>query len=66
MGKRYTKEEIDQIQALTDEGLTSNEIALQLGRPEAGIRSGCKEQGMAGEGWQAFYGVGQGKTAGKY
>ena len=39
MGKRYTKEEISQIQTLTEEGLTSNDIAYQLGRPEAGIRN---------------------------
>ena len=39
MGKRYTKEEISRIQALTEEGLTSNEIATQLGRPGAGIRN---------------------------
>ena len=39
MGKRYTKEEISRIQALTEEGLTSNEIASKLGRPEGGIRN---------------------------
>ena len=39
MGKRYTKEEISRIKALTEEGLTSQEIASQLGRPEAGIRN---------------------------
>jgi predicted transcriptional regulator len=39
MGKRYTREEISQIQALTEEGMTSQEIASQLGRPEAGIRN---------------------------
>jgi hypothetical protein len=39
VGKRYTKEEISRIQALTEEGLTSNEIAIQLDRPEAGIRN---------------------------
>jgi DNA repair exonuclease SbcCD ATPase subunit len=39
VGKRYTKEEISQIQALTNEGQTSNEIASQLRRPEAGIRN---------------------------
>jgi DNA-directed RNA polymerase specialized sigma24 family protein len=33
------QEEISQIQVLTEEGLTSNEIATQLGRPEAGIRN---------------------------
>jgi hypothetical protein len=39
VGKRYTREEISQIQNLTEEGLTSNEIAIQLKRPEAGIRN---------------------------
>jgi hypothetical protein len=39
VGKRYTKEEISQIQALTIEGLSSREIADRLGRPEAGIRN---------------------------
>ena len=39
MGKRYTKEEINQIQALTIEGHTIQEIASRLGRPEAGIRN---------------------------
>ena len=39
MGKRYTKEEISQIQALTIEGLSSREIANKFGRPEAGIRN---------------------------
>ena len=39
MGKRYTKDEINQIQALSGEGLTLDEIASQLGRPEAGIRN---------------------------
>ena len=37
MGKRYTKEEISQIQALTNEGLTDGEIAAKLGRSENGI-----------------------------
>lgn len=39
MGKRYTKQEINQIQALTTEGHTIKEIADMLGRPEAGIRN---------------------------
>ena len=39
MGKRYTQDEINRIQALTEEGLTINEIATQLDRPEAGIRN---------------------------
>ena len=39
MGKRYTKQEISQIQALTTEGHTIIEIAETLGRPEAGIRN---------------------------
>ena len=39
MGKRYTEEEISRIKTLTEEGLTSNEIASQLERPEAGIRN---------------------------
>jgi hypothetical protein len=39
VGKRYTREEINQIQVLTEEGLTSNEIAIQLGRPDAGARA---------------------------
>jgi hypothetical protein len=39
VGKRYTREEIDQIKTLYAEGLTSQEIASQLGRPEAGIRN---------------------------
>ena len=39
MGKRYTKDEISQIQALTEEGLNSGEIASQIGRAEAGIRN---------------------------
>ena len=39
MGIRYSKEEMDQIQSLVAEGLTSREIASKLGRPEAGIRN---------------------------
>ena len=39
MGKRYTKQEIGQIQALTEQGLTIKQIAEALGRPKAGIRN---------------------------
>ena len=39
MSKRYTKQEISQIQALTQEGHTIKQIADVLGRPEAGIRN---------------------------
>ena len=39
MGQRYTGEETDQIRTLTEEGLSSREIADRLGRPEAGIRN---------------------------
>lgn len=39
MGKRYSRDEIKEIQSLTEEGLTSNEIANRLGRPEAGVRN---------------------------
>ena len=39
MGKRYTGEEISQIQVLTQEGHTIREIAEMMGRPEAGIRN---------------------------
>ena len=39
MGNRYSKEEMDQIQSLVAEGLTSREIASKLGRHEAGIRN---------------------------
>jgi transposase len=39
VGKRYTKEEIDQIKALVQEGFTNNEIATRLGRTEAGVRN---------------------------
>ncbi len=39
MGKRYTREEIDQIQALVTDGLTDREIAERLGRSEDGIRN---------------------------
>jgi len=39
LGRRYTTEEIQQIQALIDEGLTNREIATKLSRSEAGIRN---------------------------
>ena len=39
LGQRYTPEEIQQIQALIDEGLTNHEIASRLYRTEAGIRN---------------------------
>lgn len=38
-GRRYTKGETKQIEALILEGLTSREIAQRLGRSEAGIRN---------------------------
>ena len=39
MGKRYTQEEIDQIQALTNEGLKDGQIAVKLDRSENGVRN---------------------------
>jgi DNA-binding NarL/FixJ family response regulator len=39
LGRRYTHEEVQQIQALIDEGLTNRQIATRLGRSEAGIRN---------------------------
>ena len=39
MGRRYTLDEINQIQALLDEGLTNRDIATRLSRSEAGIRN---------------------------
>ena len=39
MGRRYTKEEIKQIKALAEEGLTNQDIAERIGRAEAGIRN---------------------------
>ena len=39
MGRRYTPEEIQQIQALIEEGLTNRQIATWLNRSEAGIRN---------------------------
>ena len=39
MGRRYTSEEIQQIQALIDEGQTNRDIATRLNRSEAGIRN---------------------------
>lgn len=38
-GKRSSKEELTQIEALTEEGLTCREIAERLGRSEASIRN---------------------------
>ena len=39
MGDRYSREDLERIEALGAEGLTSREIASQLGRSEAGIRN---------------------------
>jgi hypothetical protein len=39
LGRRYTPEEIQRIQALIDESLTNREIATRLDRSEAGIRN---------------------------
>jgi len=39
VGKRYTREEINQIQALYNEGSTDRDIAARLGRSEPGIRN---------------------------
>jgi len=39
LGHRYSKDEIGLIGSLVDEGLTDREIALKLGRSEAGIRN---------------------------
>jgi transposase len=38
-GKRTTREELTQLEALTEEGLTCREIAERLGRSEASIRN---------------------------
>jgi IS30 family transposase len=38
-GKRTTKEELAQLEALTKEGLTAREIAQRLGRSPASIRN---------------------------
>lgn len=38
-GRRHTKEQLQQIQAYVDEGLTNREIAQRLGRTEAAIRN---------------------------
>ncbi len=38
-GRRHTKEELQQIQMLVNEGVTSREIAQRLGRTEAAIRN---------------------------
>ena len=39
MGSRYSREELEKIKSLVGDGLTNREIAVQLGRPEAGIRN---------------------------
>jgi predicted nuclease with TOPRIM domain len=39
VGKRYTQEEIDQIQVLTSNGLTDGQIATRLNRSENAIRN---------------------------
>jgi len=39
MGNRYSKKELDQIKSLVEEGLSSRQIAVWLGRSEAGIRN---------------------------
>lgn len=39
LGRRYTPEEIHEIQALINEGLTNKQIATRLNRSEAGIRN---------------------------
>lgn len=44
--KRYSSDEISQVQALIGEGLTNKEIATQLGRSEAGIRNIRYRQGL--------------------
>lgn len=38
-GRRTSKEELMQLEAMTEEGLTIKEIAQRLGRSEAGIRN---------------------------
>jgi ParB-like chromosome segregation protein Spo0J len=38
-GRRTSKEELMQLEAMTEEGLTIREIAERLGRSEAGIRN---------------------------
>ena len=38
-GRRTSKEELMQLEAMTEEGLTIKEIAQKLGRSEAGIRN---------------------------
>lgn len=38
-GRRSTKEELTQLEAMTEEGLTTREIAQKLGRSEAGVRN---------------------------
>jgi len=39
VGTRYSREELERIKALTADGLTNREIAIRLGRTEAGIRN---------------------------
>jgi hypothetical protein len=39
LGKRYTREEISQIQELSEQGLTDESIAQQLGRSTNAIRN---------------------------
>lgn len=38
-GRRISKEELQQIEVLVDEGVTNREISEKLGRSEAGIRN---------------------------
>ncbi len=38
-GRRHTKQELQQIQTLVNEGLTSRQIAERLGRSEAAVRN---------------------------
>ncbi len=46
-GKRYTRDEIDEIISLTAKGLLCRDIAEKLGRPEQGIRSIRRRLGLA-------------------
>ena len=45
-GKRSSKEELQQIEVLVEEGLTNREIAEKLGRSEAGIRNFRYRKGL--------------------
>jgi IS30 family transposase len=45
-GKRYSKDETNQIKTLIGEGLSNREIASKLSRPEAGIRNIRYRQGL--------------------